>query len=167
MEESTNKGFTIIEFLVYIAILAIVVNVMGGVALNVFRVGSRTDTIQEVAHNGRFAMQRMGQAIKSAKAVISPEKEGSFLALEFEEADKNPTIFDVSGKTLRIKEGNKEYVDLTSSEVNIDRVMFQKVSSIGIDSVKIEMNISFYNPEGLPEYGFDNFFTGAFTIRNK
>ncbi|MFA4998430.1 MAG: hypothetical protein WC514_00150 [Candidatus Paceibacterota bacterium] len=167
MKKPINNGFTIIEFLVYISILAIAVNAMGGVALNVFKVGARTDAIQEVAHNGRFAMQRIGQAVKSASAVLSPETEGGVLVLEFSEADKNPTIFDVSGSVLRIKEGNRGYVDLTSSEVDVKDLKFGRVSSSGLDSVRIEMDISFNNQKELPEYDFENFFVGAFTVKGK
>ena len=167
MEKIKNNGFTIIEFLVYIAVLAIVINVIGGVALNVFQVGARTDAIQEVAHNGRFSMQKIGQAIKSASSVVLPSVEGASLVLEFEESDKNPTIFDVSGDVLRMKEGNKGYVDLTTSKVNIENLKFKKVSFNGLDSVEIEINVSFDNQKELPEYDFENFFVGAFTVKGK
>jgi len=163
MAESINKGFTILEFLVYITILVIVITAIGGVALNVFQVGAKTDAIQEVAHNARFSMQKMGHAIKSANAVVFPETESNLLILEFEDEEKDPVIFDVFEKTLRIKQGNKEYVGLTTSKVNVDSINFKKISSSGFDSVKIEMDISFNNPKGLFEYEFNNFFTGAFT----
>ena len=164
MKKLISKGFTIIEFLVYITILAIVIIAMTGVASNVFQVGARTDAIQEVTHNGRFAMQKIGQAIKSADTIVFPETEGNLLILEFENEEKNPVIFDVFEKTLRIKQGGKEYIGLTTSKVNIDSIKFKKVSCSGLDSIKIEMDISFNNPKGLPEYDFNNFFTGAFTI---
>ncbi len=172
MEKSTNikngAGFTIIEFLVYITILAIVINTMGGVALNVFRVGARTDAIQEVAHNGRFAMEKIGQAIKLADSVILPETEGNYLILGFEKNTKSTTTFDVLNKTLRIKEGDKDYVDLTASKVSVDNIKFKKIKSLtGFDSVKIEMNISFNNKKELSEYFFENFITGVFTIGGK
>jgi len=168
MKEGTNKGFTIIEFLVYVTILAIVINTMGGVALNVFRVGARTDAIQEVAHNGRFAMQKIGQIVKLADSVILPITEGSYLVLGFEQSIEDTTTFDVFEKTLRIKEGNKDYVDLTTSKVSVDNIKFTKVKSLtGRDSVKIEMNISFNNQKNLPEYLFENFITGVFTVGGK
>ncbi len=167
MKESTSKGFTLVEFMVYTIILAVLINAIGEVALNMFKIGSRTDTIQEVSSNGRFALQRIGQAINSAEAVISPgteEAEGNSLVLEFQEEDKNPTVFDVSEKTLRIKEGTKEYVELTSSKVNVEGITFKRINSGGLDSVKIEMNIFSDNQKELSEYEFDNFFTGAFTL---
>ena len=161
-----NGGFTLFEFLVYITILAIVIAAIAGVASNVFQVGARTHAIQEVTHNARFAMQKMGQAIKSAEAIAFPETQGDLLILEFENQEKNPVIFDVFEKTLRIKQGNKEYVGLTTSKVNVDIIKFKKVSySSGLDSIKIEMDVSFNNPRELLEYDFNSFFTGAFTIR--
>jgi type II secretory pathway pseudopilin PulG len=178
MKESTNKakvlpsttflrksgaGFTLIEFLVYTIILAVLINIIGSVALNVFKMGARTDIIQEVAHNGRFTLQKIGQAVNSAKAITLPETEGSSLVLEFQEEDKNPTVFDVFENTLRIKEGNKEHVELTSANVNVENIVFKRVASDGLNSVKIEINISFNNQRELPEYDFESFFTGAFT----
>ena len=112
-------------------------------------------------------MQKIGQAIKSASSVVLPSVEGASLVLEFEESDKNPTIFDVSGDVLRMKEGNKGYVDLTTSKVNIENLKFKKVSFNGLDSVEIEINVSFDNQKELPEYDFENFFVGAFTVKGK
>lgn len=160
----SGAGFTLVEFMVYTIILAVLINAIGEVALNMFKIGSRTDTIQEVSSNGRFALQRIGQAINSAEVVISPETEGDSLILEFQEEDKNPTVFDVSENTLRIKEGTKEYVELTSSKVNVEGIAFKRINSGGLDSVKIEMNIFSDNQKELSEYEFDNFFTGAFTV---
>lgn len=158
-----KKGFSIIEFLIYIAILAIAIAAMGLVLSNIFRVGVRTDVVQEVSHNGRFAIQRIGQTIRESSGIDEPETEGNRLELSFEDPAKNPTVFDVSEGKLRIREGNKEYIELTTSRVNVDKLFFQKVSD---NSVRVEMNISFYNPQGLPEYEFNSFFTSSFTLKN-
>jgi len=164
MKESKNKGFTLIEFLVYTIILAVLINIIGSVALNIFQSGAKSNTIQEVSHNGRFALQKIGQAINGAKDVILPETQGTSLVLESAEEDKNPTVFDVFENTLRMKEGNKEFVELTSSEVNVENILFKRIASDGLDSVKIEMDISFDNQKELSEYDFESFFTGAFTV---
>jgi len=160
-----NKGFTIIEFLIYITILAIVTTIIGAVAGNVLQVGARINTIQEVNQNGIFAMQRIGEEIRFASAIVLPETQSNSLILEFEDIEKTPTIFDVHEKTLRVKRGNREYIDLTTPKVNVDKITFKKIFSSGADSIKIEMDISFNNPEKFPEYSFNNFFTGSFTIK--
>lgn len=163
MKESKNKGFTLIEFLVYTIILAVLINLIGSVALNIFQSGARVNTIQEVSHNGRFALQRIGQAVNGAKDIILPAATATSLVLEFEQEDRNPTVFDVSENVLRIKEGNKEFVELTSSKVNVENILFRRIVSEGPESVKVEMNVSFDNQKELPEYDFGSFFTGAFT----
>jgi len=159
-----GEGFSLIEFLIYIAILAIVVAAMGLVASNVFQVGVRNDVVQEVGHNGRFAMQKIGQVIKES-SYITIEEEGKKLVLSFE--NRSPAIFYVfeeanGKKILRIQEEDQD-VDLTTHRVNVDSLFFKKVSE---DSVRVEMNISFDNPQGLPEYEFKSFFTSSFTLRD-
>lgn len=155
-----QKGFTIIEFLIYIAILAIAIGAIGLVMSNIFRVGARTDVVQEVSHNGRFAMQRIGQAIREASDIDIKEG-GRELELSFK--DRNPTVFYVSGGKLIIKEGNGVDIELTTSRVAVKKLLFKKVSD---DSVRVEMNISFNNLQGLPEYEFNSFFTSSFTLKN-
>jgi len=158
-----QKGFTIIEFLIYIAILAIAIVGMGLISSNIFRVGVRTDIVQEVSHNGRFAIQRIGQAVRESSVIIKPQTEGSSLELSFKDPDKNPTIFDIFEGKLRIKEADNNYIELTTSRVTINKLVFKKVSD---DSVRVEMNISFDNPQNIPEYEFNSFFTSSFTLKN-
>jgi len=154
-------GFTVIEFLIYIVILAIAMAGIGLILSNIFRVGTRTDVIGEVSHNGRFAMQRISQVIKES-SVITIEEEGNQLRLYSK--DGSSTIFyvfenDNGIKILRIKEGDQD-ADLTTERVNVDKLLFKKVAE---DSVRVEMNISFSNPQHLPEYEFNSFFTSSFT----
>ena len=158
-----QKGFTIIEFLIYIVILAIAIIGMGLISSNIFRVGVRTDIVQEVSHNGRFAIQRIGQVVRESSGIIEPQTEGSSLKLSFEDSDKNPTIFDIFEGKLRIKEADNNYIELTTSRVTINKLVFKKVSD---DSVRVEMNISFDNPQDIPEYEFNSFFTSSFTLKN-
>jgi len=161
-----GTGFTLIEFLIYIAILVIAIAGMGLIVSNIFQVGVRTDIVQEVNHNGRFAMQRIGQVVRESSDIIKPELEieGNRLELSFDEdSAKNPTVFYVSGGKLIIIEGNGGDIELTTSRVVVNKLFFKKVSD---DSIRVEMNISFYNPQGLPEYEFKSFFTSSFTLKN-
>lgn len=159
-----KKGFSIIEFLIYITILTVAVAAMGLVLSNIFRVGARTDLVQEVSHNGRFAMQRIGQVTKESSG-IAIEEDGKKLVLSFE--DRSPVAFYVSEeangqKILKIEE-EEGPIALTTKRVNVDSLFFKQVSG---DSVRVEMKISFYNPQSLPEYEFTSFFTSSFTLKD-
>ena len=157
-----KKGFTIIEFLIYIAILTVAIGAIGLVVSNIFRVGARTDVVQEVSHNGRFAMQRIGQVVKQSSG-IEIEEGGKKLVLRF---DEDSTIFYVleenGKKKLKINEKGQD-IDLTTGRVNVDSLFFKRISD---DSVRVEINISFNNLRGLPEYEFNSFFTSSFTLKN-
>lgn len=158
-----KKGFSIIEFLIYITILVIAIAAMGLVLSNIFRVGARTDVVQEVSHNGRFAMQRIGQTINEGSGIDIRDR-GRELEISFK--DRGPILFYIfeenDRKELIIQEEGQD-IELTTNRVNIDSIFFKKVSD---NSVRIEVKISFYNPQNLPEYEFNNFFTGSFTLKN-
>jgi len=153
-----NKGFTVIEFLIYLSILSMVITAIGMVSLNVFQAGARTNAVQEVAHNGRFALDTMGRFIKSADQITAPIDEGNRLDLIIND---RPVSFFVENKKLIIREGELN-TELTTSKVTINRLFFKKINP---DSVKIEMDISFFNPQDVREYDFNSFFTTSYTLK--
>ena len=100
-----KKGFSIIEFLIYIAILSMAIVVMGLVSSNISRVGIRNNVIQEVTQNGRFAMQKIGQAIRTSSVIVDPETQGN--RLELKDLDNNSTVFYVSKGNLKMTGGGE------------------------------------------------------------
>ncbi len=157
-----KNGFTLIEVLVYIVVLAMAIGGMTLVAVNIFEISARTSAVQEVAHNGRFAMHKINYEIKNASSIVSPETEGDTLELL---SDEVSVVFQVieneeeNEKKLTIERDGISY-DLTTSRVQIDALKFTKLSD---DSIKVEMNISHSNPQNLPVQEFSNFFIGSFS----
>lgn len=160
-------GLSIIEFLIYISILAIAIGAIGLTLSNIFRIGGRTDVVQEVSHNGWFAMERMGQLIKEASDFSI--EDGKKLNLNLKNGKSvSLYVFEENGrKKLKIKENNDE-IDLTTDKVNVDNLFFKEIAGENdfVKSIKVEMEISFYNPRSLPEYNFKSFFTSSFSLRD-
>src|SRR4030042_3676078 len=150
-------GFTIIEFLIYITILAIAVTALGLVSSTVFRERARNDVIQEVSQNGRFAMEKIGLAINESSSAII---DGNELEL-FSAENETTTTFAVLGGKLIMKVGEEEY-DITTSKVVVSNLTFKKVQ----DSVKVGMIVSYNNQQGLPDYDFKSFFTSSFDLKD-
>src|SRR4030042_5278719 len=151
-------GFTIIEFLIYITILAMAVTALGLVSSSVFRERARNDVIQEVSQNGRFAMEKIGLAInESSDAII----EGNELKL-FSAENEATTTFAVLGGKLVMKEGEENY-DITTSKVVISNLTFKKV---GDNSIKVGTIVSYNNQQALPDYDFKSFFTSSFDLKD-
>lgn len=155
-----KEGFTLLEFLIYTALLSLTVFAIGEVAFHLLKAKPKAEAILEVNYNGRFALERIKDYLKESKN-FQIDEGGKILSLSgFEIEDKNPTLFQVFDKILMVKEGDKDWVPLTTPKVRVDFLNFEKIDL----TLKIEMRISFQNPQNLPELDFSNFFRTAFPL---
>ena len=67
-----KKSFTLIEVLIYIAVLAIIVSVASSFFLWVIRANTKTKAMREVLDNTRRAMEIMTYEIKEAESIYVP-----------------------------------------------------------------------------------------------
>ncbi len=165
-----NKGFTLLEFLLYIGIVGIILTVSGAIGLNVLFGKAKLMSIEEVSQNARFAMEDMALKIRNSEAINSPatSTSASTLSLQMADSTKNPTVFDVSSGIVQITEGTGSAVDLTSSEVTVTTLQFSNISySNTPGTVRVQMTIKRVNPENRQEYNFEKTFYTTATIRKK
>ena len=150
------KGFTLIEFLLYLGIFVIVLVLTGGFLWNIIFGDIKASAYQEVQQNGSFALTKITQEAKKAIAVNSPlpgtTSTSLFLAMASSTLD--PTIFDVAGGKLRISRGsppNSHY--LTSDQVVVTDFQFTNLSYQDTPgTIRIEMTLGHFNPGDRPEY---------------
>ncbi len=64
-----KRGFTLIEIIIYIAILAIIMYFISGFIFNGVNSGSKIQAWQEVNDNGRFVENKVLEAVQSSKGV--------------------------------------------------------------------------------------------------
>lgn len=72
-----RTGFTLLELLVYIAILAIISTFVTSAFFSINQGRARVEAATEVNSNLRFAIEKMSQEIKSASAVSVPATAGA------------------------------------------------------------------------------------------
>jgi len=150
-----DKGFTLIELLIYIAIVGVILVLITGFFWNIALGYIKENSYQELQQNGRFALMKMKQEIKKAKSIISPTPGFSVnsLSLEMANPSLNPTIFDLSGGKLRIKQGTNPFYDLTTDRVVISNLQFTNLSYTETPgTIRIEMEMRHLNPGGLSAY---------------
>jgi len=165
-----NRGFTLIEFILYIGLVGIILTVTGAIGLNVLSGKAKLGTIEEVSQNARFTMERMSEIIRNAETINSPatSTSASTLSLKMASPALDPTVFDLSSGALRIKEGSGSATSITSSEVNVSNLNFSNISySDTPGTVRIEMTINLVNPDDMPEYNFEQTFYTTANIRKK
>lgn len=164
------RGFTLIEFLLYIGLVGIVLTVAGAIGLNILFGKAKLGAIEEVSQNARFAMEKISERTRNAEAITNPGigATGPSLSLQMADSSKNPTIFDIAGGILRIKEGAGSPVDLTSNELAVISLQFSNISYTGIPgTARIQMTVQYNNPSGRKEYEFQKTFYTTANIRKK
>ncbi len=67
-----QSGSTLIEFLIYIALVGVLLTVAGAIAFNIFFGKAKLGAIEEVSQNARFSIEKMVNAIGNAEAINSP-----------------------------------------------------------------------------------------------
>lgn len=165
-----KQGFTLIEFILYIGIVSTVLAVTAAIGVNVLFGKAKLAAIEEVSQNARFSIEKIADTIRNAQAIQSPSigTTASSLSLQMADLAKNPTIFDISGGVVRIKEGAGGAVDITSSEVVATNIQFSNISyALTPGTVRVQMTVQYNNPSGRKEYEFQKTFYTTANIRKR
>lgn len=163
-----NKGFTLIELLLYLAIISLILLPISSFLSSFFEARVKNQTIMEVEEQGVSVMNIITQTIRNAEAINTPPVGSSApsLSLNVVDAGLDPTLFDLSGSTLRVTEGAGSPVALTNTRVLASGLTFQNLSRPGTPGViRIQFTLSRVNPEARYEYNFTKTFYGSATIR--
>ncbi|PIT92169.1 MAG: hypothetical protein COU08_03740 [Candidatus Harrisonbacteria bacterium CG10_big_fil_rev_8_21_14_0_10_42_17] len=141
---SKSEGFTLIEVLIYVAIIGSVVSSFLLFNLSILNSGSKSYATQEVNGNLRIALDIVGERIRAAEGVTVSnsvfDTNPGTLSLVMSDGAKNPTVFDVSGGILRITEGVDDPINITTDEVNLTNVVFTNLTaSSSRENIRIEI----------------------------
>lgn len=149
MRPTIHSGFTLIEFLIYIAIAGGLLLSASSVMFNVLNYKLKLQAIEEVSQNSRNALDRMELAIENASAILSPVvgATSSLLMLSTADTSTNPTIFAASNHVLQMKEGVSATSSLTADESQVVNIVFTNLTATGsLGTVRIDLTVSSTNP---------------------
>ena len=141
----SQKGFTLVEMLLYVVIVSIFVTAMVSFAWDAIYGRVKSYTHQEVNQNIRLASKRINFEIRNASGVNTAS--GSTLDLAMSDSSLNPTVIDVSSGRLRIGYGSagpcptSAPCNLTSNIVNVSNLTFTNLS-VSPDSINIKFSIT-------------------------
>ena len=117
------KGLTLIEFIIYIAILGVVLVLMVGFSWNIIHSDIKTMAYREAQQNARFVMEKITRAIR---------------------AGQNPlTVFTLNNGIIY-----QNGVALTTDQVRAIGLGFTNINN----AYKINLSIEYYNPDNRLEY---------------
>ena len=150
-----NRGFTLIELIIYIAIVAVVLLVAFNFVWEIIYGNVKSQAIREVQQNARFCIEKITKTIEEALVINSPTPGDSanLLSLEMPYSSLNPTIFHVFDNKLRITQGVRGTYELTNDRVIVRSLQFTNLSYLDTPgTARVEMVIDHVNPNNRSEY---------------
>lgn len=151
--QNDRGGFTLIEFIVYVAIFAII-GTLGATLLEYgLRSKKTTGRMGEVYLTAERAMSQIVDRVHSATAVASAS--GSTLQLIMASSSQSPTFISLLNSEITLKEGSNATTTLTSSStIFIQSLSFTAVKnpSPSATSVQVMMTAG-YNDSGSVDTG--------------
>lgn len=164
------KGFSLIEMLVYITIFSIIFFTISSFFIWVIKGNIKNRAIQEVLDNGRLAMETITYEIREAKSIYTPTTTSSQLSLEttkyLPDGESASYIdFYLCDNKICFKKESQEPVAITSDRIVVNNLSFTLIGD-GPSFVKINLDISFKNPDNRPEYQASVNLKSAASLRN-
>ncbi|XOU94295.1 MAG: PilW family protein [Candidatus Kerfeldbacteria bacterium] len=171
MKIKQQQGITMIETLVYLALVSGILLAATSFAWNIINNRTKAFSIQEVEQNGRFITQKIAGVIKEANAITFPlvGNTASNLDLEMNDGGTQTISINLNGDDLEWQEDAGPTVLLNSNQVRITSMDFVNMSSTNnrTQNIKLVMIIEHVNPAGRTEYEFTEDFETTIELRDQ
>lgn len=162
----TDKcAFTLVELILYIALVSIVLAATVQMAWSVLYAGVKTDVQREVSQNLRFAGRRIMFEIRNANAVEFLAADD--LCLLFQDAARNPTRIYLADTRIKIAWGggstdctNMTHDEFLTANVTIANLNFENLS----DNIRFTIEVN--NVTDRSEWRFREIATSSAKIRS-
>jgi len=140
-----KSGFTLIETIIYVALISMVVSTFIFFGLRVVEIRNKNYVAEEVQVSARNVIDFLTEAIKQSLVVVSPGKGDTRDSLELDlESENDNLIFSVTEGALEVTLGSNSAQFINSRETSISNLEFSNFSSTGEkDSIKIRFTIEF------------------------
>ena len=154
----SNRGFSLLETLLYLAIFAVVGGALFGILTNVVRVSTHEISGDEVSSQLQFAMGTITRLVKDSSSIeISTSTATTTLKLRMSIAAQDPTCITLVNGVLKLAQGPLDptpgsigasqctnvTTDLTTDKVVVDSALFKRIEFPGgHDQVAVDMQMS-------------------------
>lgn len=124
-----QKGFTLIETLIYSAVLAVFLSFVFYTTTQILESTRRTRSQSEVYDEADFIFKKIAWAVTSASAVNIPAPNATSTTLSVNKINfpDNPLIFSWDGLNVFLARGGGAPIMLNSSRARVSAVLFQKI----------------------------------------
>ena len=152
-----KNGFTLIEVLVYITVLAILIIPIFSLLIWSFHSNIKAKAMRETQEDASRTMDIIVREIKEAKSVYVPTTNSSQFSLEtinYLPTDEDTTYIDffLCDSHLCLKKESQDPVSITKDNVEVNNLVFTRIVSGDSTSIQILLGMKYKNPSSRPEY---------------
>lgn len=168
---SYKKGISLLELLIYIALLSGLMVIIADSFLSLSRGRGQAEARSEVQGAVRFAAERIRQDIKAASAVSVPAlgTPGSTLQMT---VGGTTILYDTLAGQLRRKEGAAAPVEITGTNIFVDTPTFTrlenynpKIGTTGATTTAIQMAMTFHHSASSTDWAYADSLRTTITLR--
>ncbi len=156
-------GFTLIETLLYSAIVVVIIGSMIGMSYALIRTSNRLEYQTEVNENAQFLTNKIAWVLKGATNINSPavNTNGATLSVNTSSLSFNPFVFDLSGGAVRLKVGTAVAVPITNGHVTVSSLSFSNFSFAdnSKNTIRVRALLESVDPEKSASGSIDLFIT--------
>lgn len=163
-----QKGFSIVEMIVYIAIFALFVGALVTFTLNINSSRLHSQIMLEMKDQGADLIRTLTTSIKNATAINTPGTgiSSGVLSINTSSPSTTPTVFSEDGEALFVTESTGSAVALTNNKVKITNLTFTNVSRVGTPGIiQIRFTISNTASKTLAAEQYSVNFYGSSAVR--
>lgn len=167
---SAPSGYTLPEFLIYIAIVGVLVVAVSGVVFTLLNGRAKLTATGEANQNSRAVIDRIALAVRNADAITVPAAgaTGTSLVLQTSSSSTNPTRFSLVSGMVQMREGSSATSTLTADEITVRSLVFRNLTATGTPgTIQIEMAVSSTNPSGDVDYSYGQTYRETDNIRKR
>lgn len=153
-----EKGFTLLELLLYVGITSMILGILSLSILFFISSRVKTQTITEVTNDVGRSLNLISKYIRNSKSINSPTPGNSSntLNLEMSDPSKDPTVITVSSGIITVKEGADSPIAITNELVEIIDLEFRNYSKTDTPGIiQIFINADHKNDINRNEYNFN------------
>ncbi len=144
MFKKSNQAFTLVEIMIYSAILVVVSTLLISILTVVTRIAGTENASSEIVNQGNFIIQTIQRLVRESSS-LEVSSDFKTLSIYLPSYTINPVriVFDSINKKLNLTDASGVSV-LNTSKISIDSLVFKKLSNAGaLDIVGVDLILSF------------------------
>jgi prepilin-type N-terminal cleavage/methylation domain-containing protein len=163
-----QSGFTLLELLLYMAILVVILVAIVGLLRMLMEVRVKNRLTSEVQEQGQLIVYELNRAIKNGSSITTPTAgvSGATLTMVMQDNTISPTTVTLTGSQITMKQAAGAAVALNNTLVTPSSLSFTNLTRSGtFGTVSYSFILTAVNASGISEFSYSSTFYGGATLR--